>query len=190
MLTLSGVTVIRYRIHISTRKIAFAGVVAALYAALTVTLSFIGYGPIQFRVAEALCILPFYFPFTAWGLFIGCILANVFSPYPLDVFVGPVASLAAVLITMQIGKSGPGGIWKKALACVPPVVVNAVFIGALIAYYMTESFDTNAFAASFVLNGLQVGFGQAVVMFALGLPAMIYLPKSRVYVKLSEYYER
>ena len=184
---LSGVTVIRYKYNISTRRIAFAGVVAALYATLTITLSFIGYGPIQFRVAEALCILPFYFPITTWGLFIGCIIANVFSPYPLDIFVGPVASLIAVLITMQIGKSGPGGVWKKALACLPPVVVNAVIIGALIAYYMTESFEAGAFTAAFILNGLQVGLGQAVVMFALGLPAMIYLPKSRVYTKLSEY---
>ena len=165
----------------SVRKIAFAGVIAALYAALTIALHFIGYGPIQFRVAEALCILPFFFPFSIWGLFIGCILANLVSPYPLDIVVGSLASLIAATCTMLIGKFGREKVTLKALACFPPVIINAVFIGALIAYVMVGSGEADAFLPAFVLNGLQVGFGQLVVLYVLGLPLMIYLPKSRVY---------
>jgi len=172
----------------SVRKIVFAGVVAALYATLTMALSFIGYGPIQFRVAEALCVLPFFFPFSVWGIFIGCILANLISPYPLDIVVGSVASLLAALCTMLIGKLGRERLSVKALACFPPVIFNAVFIGALIAYYMAGGGEAGAFLPAFLLNGLQVGFGQFVVLYALGLPLMVYLPKSRVYRKLVEYY--
>jgi len=173
---------------ISIRRIAFAGVIAALYAALTMSLSFIGYGPIQFRIAEVLCILPFFFPFSAWGLFVGCIIANMISPYPLDIIVGSVASLLAALCTMWIGKTGRNSIAVKAIACLPPVVINAVFIGALIAYFMIGAGDAETFFPAFVLSGLRVGFGQLVVLYALGLPLMVYLPKSRVYGKLLEYY--
>jgi len=174
--------------RIGVRKIAFAGVVAALYAALTIALGFIGYGPIQFRVAEALCVLPFFFPFSVWGLFVGCILANLISPYPLDIVVGSTASLLAALCTMMVGKLGGGGLPAKALACFPPVLLNAVFIGALIAYYMVGGGEAAAFWPAFAVNGLQVGFGQLVVLYAIGLPLMVYLPRSRVYGKLVEYY--
>ena len=173
---------------ISVRKVTFAGMVAALYAALTIALSFIGYGPIQFRVAEALCILPFFFPFSVWGLFVGCILANIISPYPLDIAVGSMATLLAAICTMLMGRSGRASLPMKALACFPPVLLNAVFIGALIAYYMVGGGEADAFLPAFIINGLQVGFGQLIVLYALGLPLMVYLPKSRVYVKLMEFY--
>ena len=171
-----------------TRKIVFAGVIAALYAALTMALSFIGFGPIQFRVAEALCILPFFFPFSVWGLFIGCMIANLISPYPLDIAVGSAASLLAALCTMLAGKMNRESLLVKALACFPPVFFNAVFIGALIAYYMVGGGETDVFLPAFIINGLQVGFGQLVVLYALGLPLMIFLPKSKVFEKLSELY--
>jgi len=172
----------------SIRKIVFSAGIAAIYAVLTMTLSFIGYGPIQFRIAEALCVLPFFFPFSTWGLFIGCIIANLISPYPLDIAVGPVATLLAALCTMRIGKINRNSIKVKAIACVPPILFNAVFIGALIAYYMIGAGVTDAFIAAFIICGLQVGLGQLVVLYAIGLPLMVYLPKSRVYTKLSEYY--
>jgi len=174
--------------RINTRKIAFAGVIAALYATLTIALGFISYGPIQFRIAEALCILPFFFPFSVWGLFIGCIVANLVSPYPLDIIVGSLASLLAALSTMQIGKLGRERLSVKAFACLPPVLFNAVFIGALIAFYMVSEGEADAFISALVINGLQVGFGQLVVLYALGLPLMIYFPKSRAYEKLLEHY--
>jgi len=174
--------------RINIRRIAFAGVVAALYAALTMALSFIGYGPIQFRIAEALCIMPFFFPFSVWGLFIGCIVANLISPYPLDIVVGSLASLLAALCTMLLGKLNRDSLPVKVLACFPPVIFNAVFIGALIAYYMVGGGEADTFLPAFLISGLQVGFGQLVVLYALGLPLMIYLPRSRVYDKLKAYY--
>jgi len=175
-------------LKISTRKIAFAGAVAAIYAALTIALNFIGFGPIQFRVAEALCILPFFFPFSVWGLFIGCILANLISPYPLDIIVGSAATLIAALCTLLIGRAGRDNFVMKALACFPPVIINAVFIGALIAYYMVGGVEAGAFMPAFFINALQVGLGQAAVLYAIGLPLMVYLPRSGAYGKLLEYY--
>ena len=174
---------------VNTRRIAFAGVVAALYAVMTMALAPVAYGPIQFRIAEAMCILPFFFPFSVWGLFVGCIVSNLLSPYPLDIVVGPLASLLAALCTMQIGRlPGRERLPVKALACLPPIVLNAVFIGALIAYYMVSGGEADSFLPAFIISGLQVGLGQLVVLYALGLPLMVYLPKSRVYEKMMEYY--
>ena len=172
---------------LSIRNIAFAGVVAALYVALTFAGAPIAYGPLQFRIAEVLCILPFFFPVTVPGLFVGCVIANLLSPYGmLDVVVGSTASLLAALCTMQIGKFGRERLSAKIFACLPPVLFNAVFIGALIAWFTVGFSDFRAFMTSFAISGLQVGFGQLVVLYVLGLPLMINLPKSRVYDKLVE----
>jgi len=160
----------------SVRKIVFAGIVAALYATLTIAVAPIAYGPIQFRIAEVLCILPFFFPVTVPGLFIGCVIANLLSPYGmLDIIAGSSASLLAALCTMWLGRLNRSSISIKALACFPPVIFNALMIGAVIAWATTES--AAAFWPAYALYGLQVGFGQLVVLYALGFPLMIYLPK-------------
>ena len=170
------------------RKIVFAGVIGAIYAALTLALGEFGYGPIQLRIAEALCILPFFFPFSVWGLFVGCLAANLMSPYPLDIVVGPVATLLAALCTMQLGRVGRGGISVKVLACLPPVVFNAVFIGALIAYYLVSVGEALSFLSAFVLSGLTVGAGEAIVMYAVGLPLLVFLSKSRAFNNMATSY--
>ena len=48
----------------SVRQLTVAAIVGALYAALTLLSSVFGiaYGPVQFRLSEALCVLPFLFP--------------------------------------------------------------------------------------------------------------------------------
>ena len=79
----------------TTQQMAAAGIIAAIYAALTLLLPIPQYGGIQFRVAEAMTVLPFLFPAATPGLFVGCVIANLFSPYPLDVVCGSAATLIA-----------------------------------------------------------------------------------------------
>ena len=84
--------------HITTRKLAAAAVTGAAYAALTMLLAPISYGAIQCRVSEVLCILPFFIPCTAWGLFAGCAIANLLSAAGIfDVIFGSLATLLAAL---------------------------------------------------------------------------------------------
>lgn len=79
---------------ISTRKLAAAAVVGAAYAALTLVLAPISFGLVQFRVSEALCILPAFVPCTAWGLWAGCAIANLAGGYGLpDIVFGSLATL-------------------------------------------------------------------------------------------------
>ncbi|MDR2589913.1 MAG: QueT transporter family protein [Oscillospiraceae bacterium] len=172
------------------RKIIFGGIIAALYVALTYAIIPLAYTPIQFRLSEVLTILPFYFPLAVPGLFVGCIIANLLSPYGwLDMVVGSSASLIAALCTMWIGmKFRRDSINAKICACFPPVIFNAIFIGAMIAYFMVGSGEADAYWAAFIVNGLQVGAGQFAVLYIIGLPLMVYLPKTDIIDRLQNIY--
>ena len=158
----------------ATLKLATAAVVGACYAVLTMILAPISYGAVQFRVSEALCILPFFMPCTAWGLFGGCIIANLLTGNIFDIVFGSLATLAAALLTAEIGRHGHD-LGRKILACLMPVLFNAVVVGAVI----TSAYNgLNIFSrpAAFGLNAAQVGLGEAAVLFVIGLPMMYYLP--------------
>ena len=146
----------------SVRRLTRAAIVGALYAALTLLSSVFGiaYGPVQFRLSEALCVLPFLFPETAWGLFAGCWVANLISPYgPLDMVVGSLATLIAALWTARCR--------RKWMAPLPPVVCNGVLVGAVLAWQQSGSWQT--FLPAFAANALSVALGEAVVCYVLGL---------------------
>lgn len=152
---------------ITIRQIAFCGIVAAMYAVLTICTSAFAYGPIQFRIAEALCILPAINPVATIGLTLGCLIANLFSTVSaLDIVVGTAATLLACLLVQQIKKA-----W---LVPVPVIVCNAIIVGAEIAFVSAP--DT--FWSSFVLFGAQVGLGELAVMYVLGLPLLLVLRKN------------
>ena len=156
---------------ITVQQLTRAAIVGALYAALTLLASAFGiaYGPIQFRLSEALCVLPFLFPETAWGLFAGCWVANLISPYgPLDMVVGSLATLIAALWTAKCR--------RKALAPLPPVVCNAVIVGAEIA--LLQSGVGPAFWPAFGLNALTVGLGELIACGLLGGILLVMLPRN------------
>ncbi|MBE6990487.1 MAG: QueT transporter family protein [Ruminococcaceae bacterium] len=154
---------------LTTRRIATAAVVGALYTVLTVFGSVFGitFGPIQCRFSEALCVLPFLFPETAWGLGIGCLISNILSPYGvLDMVVGSLTTLVAALLTARCR--------SRYLAPLPPVVLNGLFIGAMLAF--EEVGFTDAFPRAFWFNGASVAAGEAVACFVLGLLLLKLLP--------------
>ncbi len=152
-----------------TKKLTVCAVIAAAYAALTLLLAPIAYANIQIRLSEALTILPFIAPYTGWGLVVGCLLANLLSPFginPLDVVFGTLASLLAALATARIR--------KRSLAPLPPVLLNALIVGAVLAY--TSAPD--AFWPSYALFGLEVGAGQLVACYGGGLLLLKIMEKT------------
>jgi len=152
----------------TTQQMAAAGIIAAIYAALTLLLPIPQYGGIQFRVAEAMTVLPFLFPEAIPGLTVGCFLANLLgSPIPLDWIVGTAATLLAALWTSKLH--------HRALAPLPPVICNAVIIGAMIAWY--EGGFSTQFPALFAYNALTVGIGEAIACCVLGLLLLEVMPR-------------
>lgn len=168
-------------------RLVFSALLAAAYAALTMGLGFMSYNAIQFRISEALCILPFFFPFTTWGLFVGCFLANLITGNILDIVFGSLATLLSCLCIAALGRSGQRRNWlRNILACLMPVLWNAVIVGLVLAYSGADLSNSAPFWLLFAGNALSVGFGELVVMFVLGLPLLRRFPRSRLYAALAE----
>lgn len=169
----------------SVRHLVVPALIAAIYAALTMGLSFMSYGPVQFRVAEALCVLPFFLPWTVWGVTLGCLLSNLISAYgPADVVLGTLATLLTCLAVAALGRGNRKSWLRCILACLMPVLFNAVIVGAMIAWFEVGGFGGAAFWTAFAVNGAFVGLGELVVMFVLGLPLMRVLPRSDLIQRL------
>lgn len=147
----------------SSKQIAFCGLIAALYVVFTWTLGEFGYGPIQFRIAECMTILPFCFPTATVGLTVGCFLANLMSTAgPLDLVLGTLATLLGAFGTQLCRKKN---LWW--LAPIPPVIANAVIIGIMLTIY--SQIWTPAYFFTVVA---QVGISEFICCYALGLPLL------------------
>ena len=151
----------------TTRDLTLAAILAAVYAALTVTLPIPQYAGIQCRLSEALTVLPFFFPAATPGLVVGCFIANLFSPYSLDLVFGTAATLLACLITQRMP--------NKWLAPLPPVLCNAVIVGAEVAWYQTGF--TAAFWPAYAFNAFTVGLGELLACCILGSLLIRVLPQ-------------
>lgn len=143
----------------SPRYIARVALIAAVYAAVTLVLAPISYGPVQVRVAEALTVLPFVSPAAVLGLFLGCLLANVYGGMgPWDIVLGSLATLVSAMLTRRMRTA----LW----APLPPVLVNAFVISAYLSvlahlpYFVTVAY---------------IGFGQILACYGLGYPLLSWI---------------
>ena len=162
---------------LTPRRIAFAGVLAAVYAAVTYLCMPFAYGSIQFRLSEALTVLCCFTPTAIVGMVLGCVAANIFTTlgFPvIDIVFGSLATLLACLVTRSMARSLDRKPWVFWLIPLPTVVSNALIVGAEIALFFTEG---EAFLPAFGYNALTVGAGEAAVMYALGLPLLQLLRK-------------
>lgn len=154
--------------QLPAKQISIAGVVAAAYFVITITpgINAISYGLIQFRIAEALTILPFVFPGAIAGVFVGCLLANIFGPVGLqDIIFGSSITFIAAWLTHALRRTG-----KPVLAPIPPIVLNAFGVSAYLHILFGEPYWL------FVLS---IGLGQTAVCYLLGYPLLKYIIKRR-----------
>lgn len=152
----------------STKRLCRAGVVAALYVVLTYAFSAFAFGPFQVRPAEALCILPLFFPETIPALTVGCLLSNILSQYSVyDMIFGSLATLIAALGTYFIGKTFKNHAWKILFGGAFPVLVNAFVIPLIILFLAGEGGATLWVYLSMVAIFL---FTQTVWVYGLGTP--------------------
>ncbi|PWM66707.1 MAG: transporter [Eubacteriales Family XIII. Incertae Sedis bacterium] len=147
-----------------TKYLAEAAVIAAIYALLTIVLAPISYGAVQVRISEALTVLPFFTPAAVPGLFVGCIAANIMSPYGLaDLIFGSAASLIGAIGSYLLRK-------KPLLVPLAPVISNGIIVGAML-YYVYEV------PLPLIVQMLYVALGEVVACYAIGYPLMKYLNK-------------
>jgi uncharacterized membrane protein len=146
--------------------IAYAGLIAALYAVLTIALAPISFGVYQVRVAEALTVLPFVFPPAVFGLFAGCMIANIFGGNGLpDIIFGSLFTLMAAALTYLTSKIKHRRL-AYALAPLPPVVINAFGVSIYLSKITGMSY-------LFVVQ--MIGIGQVIACYVIGLPLLIFV---------------
>jgi len=151
-----------------TRFIVQAALIAAVYASLTLLLQPISYGIIQFRVSEALTILPALMPAAIPGLFVGCLLSNTLGGMGWqDIVFGSLTTLAAAALTWRFRR------WTW-FAPFPPVVLNGAIVGTYLWFLFGKAGNI-----SLPIICLSVAAGEAAVCILLGLPLLWFIRRSR-----------
>jgi len=154
----------------AVRDLTLAAVVAALYVVMGYFANIFGltFGPVQFRFAEALTVLPFLYPATAPGLAIGCLITNLLSPYgPADIVLGTLATAAAAFLTVRMPR------WY--LAALPPILVNALLLPPMWAWAEAGAVN-GAFWAAWGFNLVTFVVGEAAVCYILGTLLLRIMP--------------
>ena len=139
-------------------------VIAALYVVLTelATLAGLSSGVIQFRISEALCVLPAFTPAAIPGLFIGCLISNLLAGgIPLDIIFGAVATLIGAIGAFLLRRC----CW---LIPLPTVIANVLIVPPILkyAYGIPYAFGTHSALPFFMLT---VGIGEVVCAYILGI---------------------
>lgn len=145
---------------------AYGAAIAAVYVVLTMVFAPISFGPIQFRISEVLCILPFFTPAAVPGLFIGCLLSNLLcGAAPLDIIFGSLATLMGAAGSYALRRN-------RLLVCLPPIVANTLIIPWVLRFaYGSE--DMIWFAM------ITVGIGEILAIGVLGNGLLVLLNRYR-----------
>lgn len=138
-----------------TYQMVYAAVIAAIYVVLTCLFAPISFGPVQFRISEALCVLPYFTPAAIPGLFIGCLLGNFIGGAVIwDVIFGSLATLIGAAGSYLVRKN-------RLLVCVPPVLANTIIVPWVLKF---------AYGVEDLLPYLMltVGIGEVIAIGGLG----------------------
>ena len=185
-----------------SNDIARVGVIAALYAACTlVTMLVLGnlaWGPVRFRVSEALCALALFTPAAVPGLTLGCAIANVANIALsgtgmlglLDVVFGSAATFAGALFTWKMRR-------HPLVALAGPVLANALIVPAYLPIllqatgFYTIPFTSisldGAWPLMYLFGLVSTGVGEAVIMYVLGYPLARSLARAPYFRELSPF---
>lgn len=158
------------------KMLTTSAIIAALYLVLTFIFYLTSFLPYQIRFAEALTVLPYFTPLAVPGLFVGCVLANIIGGNGMwDIVVGSLATLFSAYLTYKISFKKPKRKW---LAPLPPVLVNATVVGAMLSVL---------YEMPLFMTMLSVGAGQIIACYLLGYPLMLLIERNK---KLSELFKR
>ena len=178
-----------------TLYLARAGIVAAAYAAATLlcllVLQGLAWGPVQFRISEAVCVVAVLLAPAVPGLTVGCVIANLINTALagagalglLDVVFGSLATLLGALWCRRFSD-------RPKLALAGFVIFNALIVPAYLpimlqglGFYTIPFTDISldgTYIYMYLFGVLAIGIGEAVVVYLLGLPLLAALKSAGV----------
>ena len=148
----------------TTKSLVITGLIAALYVVCTLPFGQIAFGPIQFRIAEILTLLPFLTPWAIPGVTIGCLLSNLLFSTPWDALFGTLATLLAAYFTYRSKHLWVAALW--------PVLFNGLIIGTMLTF-MIGTPDR----LPWLTMVAEVTASELAVCYVLGIPFMRILQK-------------
>ncbi len=160
----------------TTKKLCRAGVIAALYTALTYVCLPFAFGPFQIRPAEALCILPLFFIEAIPALTVGCLLSNLASPYlAYDLTAGVLTTFCAAAGTYCIGRLFRGDTRRILLGGAFPVLCNAVVLPLFLVLLSGGVYKS--LAVAYWTAAGSIFCSQCIWVYALGAPLYFAIQK-------------
>ena len=160
-------------------RLAQGAMIAAVYAAATYLSSVfaLAYGPVQFRISEALTVLAVLSPAAIPGLTVGCIIGNLASPFGIwDIIFGTLATFLASICARKLRSITFKGL--PILSIIMPVIFNAIIVGAELTFLLPTD---QTKLATFVIYALEVGAGELAVCLAGGIPLYYAIKKSNIF---------
>ena len=147
--------------------VTYGAAIAAVSIVLTIVFAPISFGPVQFRISEILCVLPFFTPAAVPGLFVGCLLSNLLcGAAGLDIIFGSLATLIGAAGSLYLGKV------NKWLVCLPPILANTIIIPWVLRYaYGSPDLIPVAMVT--------VGIGEVLAIGVLGNMLLLTLDRYR-----------
>ena len=148
------------------RRLTHGALIAALYCALTLLLQPFSFGAVQFRLSEALTMLPLLTDAAVPGLFIGCLLSNLLGASTIfDIVFGSLATLLAAVLTRKLRS-------KPLLAAACPVLCNGLITGTVV---------SGITHTPILLSMLWIAVSEAVICYLLGLPLIRLLKRTNLF---------
>ncbi|MDR0514320.1 MAG: QueT transporter family protein [Coriobacteriaceae bacterium] len=161
--------------------------IAAIYAAATLAtlllLQGLAWGPVQFRLSEAVTVCAAATSAAVPGLALGCVIANLIACIIngtgalglLDVVFGSIATLGGALWCRRFKE-------RPKLALLGPVLANAIIVPAYLPIllqglgFYTIPFTNisldGAYLPMYLFGVIATGIGEALVVYVLGLPLL------------------
>lgn len=139
-----------------------AGVIAALYTAITILIGPLGNSVIQCRISEALCVLPFFTSAAIPGLTIGCLISNIATGCLWqDIVFGTLATLLGALGGYLLRR-----VWW--LVPLPTVLANTIIMPFVLtyAYHAPEGL---------LFLMVSIGIGEIISAYVLGVMLLLAL---------------
>lgn len=154
------------------KKVQFitqGAVIAAIYVVLVLIFDTFSFGPIQFRIAEMLTIMPYFTPAAIPGLFVGCLIANIIGGGLIwDIVFGSIATLIGAIGSYLVRKN-------KWLVPLPPIIANIVIVPFVLKY----AYGYDGLLVYFMFT---VGLSEIIVCGIIGMALLTVMAKNREHI--------
>ncbi len=152
------------------KEVIEISMIAALYVCLTLALTPLSYGDVQFRLSEVLMLLILYKRRYAISMILGCFVSNIFSPVgAVDIVFGTLATAIAIIPMLFIK--------NLFISSIFPSISNGIIVGLELAI---------VYELPIIYTMLTVFIGEAVVVSLIGVPLFKSLQQNEGFMKVLE----